>query len=771
MLWKDEIASEPPARSRSFGIWATLLFAFIAAAAVLVSAPVTADPTLSPGFRDEVVLGGLVDPTNVEFSSDGRVFVAEKSGLIKVFDDLSDPSPTTFADLRTNVYNFWDRGLLGLALAPDFPEDPHVYVLYTHDAKIGGQAPRWGAAGVSSDPCPSPPGPTAEGCVVSGRLSKLTASGSTMTGDEQVLLEDWCQQYPSHSVGDLGFGADGALYVSGGDGASFGFADYGQDGRPRNPCGDPPGGVGATQAPPTAEGGALRSQDLRTSSDPVGFDGSILRVDPSTGAALPDNPRVGSADPNARRMVAYGLRNPFRFAIRPGTSEVWVGDVGWSRTEEINRVKSTVDRPVENYGWPCFEGTGRQAGYDGANLDLCEGLYSAGTTAVRPPYFAYDHAARVVPGESCGTGNSSVAGLAFYRGGNYPASYDDALFFADYSRKCIWAMKSGDNGLPDPADTSTLVAGAANPADLETGPGGDIFYADLSGGAIHRITYAATNQPPLADVGADPTSGKVPLTVNFDGTGSTDPDGDISSYEWDFTSDGTVDATSASASHVYQDTGTYVATLTVRDAEGNQDSATVEISPGNTPPVAKIHRPLSTRTWKVGDEISFSGSAMDEQEGTLAPSELSWSLIMHHCSSEGDCHEHKVRDFSGVTTGSFSAPDHEYPAYLELRLAATDPGGLTSVQSVRLNPKTVRLRFASQPQGAGLVVGSVRTRAPFSRTVIVGSTNSLSASARYRWEGKWYVFRRWSDAGARTHNVVAPATETTYRATYAASGP
>ena len=65
-----------------------------------------------------------------------------------------------------------------------------------------------------------------------------------MTGTEQVLIEDWCQQFPSHSIGTLEFGADGTLYVSGGDGASFNFVDYGQDGNPVNPCGDPPGGVG-----------------------------------------------------------------------------------------------------------------------------------------------------------------------------------------------------------------------------------------------------------------------------------------------------------------------------------------------------------------------------------------------------------------------------------------------------------------------------------------------------------------------------------------------
>ena len=196
--------------------------------------------TLPAGFQESTVFSGLTEPTAVEFASDGRVFVAEKSGLIKVFDDIADGTPTVFADLRTNVHGFWDRGLLGLALDPNFPTRPYVYVLYTYDAPIGGTAPTWGTVGGSSDGCPTPPGATGDGCVVSGRLSRLTASGNVMTGNEQVLIENWCQQYPSHSVGDLAFGADGALYVSSGEGASFNFSDYGQDGNPLNPCGDPP---------------------------------------------------------------------------------------------------------------------------------------------------------------------------------------------------------------------------------------------------------------------------------------------------------------------------------------------------------------------------------------------------------------------------------------------------------------------------------------------------------------------------------------------------
>ncbi len=76
---------------------------------------------------------------------------------------------------------------------------------------------------------------------------------------------------------------------------------------------------------------------------------------------MPDNPLVGSSDPNARRIVAYGFRNPFRITVRPGTSEIWVGDVGWNTWEEINRLGSPIDPVVDNFGWPCYEGTGRQA--------------------------------------------------------------------------------------------------------------------------------------------------------------------------------------------------------------------------------------------------------------------------------------------------------------------------------------------------------------------------------------------------------------------------
>ena len=713
--------------------------------------------TLPTGFQEQVVFTGLNQPTNLEFAPDGRIFVAEKRGVVKVFDNLADPTPTVFADLSTNVHNQWDRGLLGMALAPNFPSDPWVYVLYTYDAPPGQTAPVW------NDVCANANDGT---CLVTGQLSRLQANGNTMTGSEQVLIHDWCQQYPSHSIGDLHFGADGALYVTGGDGASFSATDYGQLSNPINPCGDPPGGA---MNPPTAEGGALRSQDIRATADPTGLDGAVLRLDPATGAAMPGNPLIGSADLNARRIVAHGLRNPFRFTVRPGTNEIWVSDVGWNTWEEINRVVNPT-AGVTNFGWPCFEGAGRMSSYDNANLNLCESLYAGGGETA--PYFTYNHASKVVAGELCPTGGSSVTGSVFYPagGGSYPAAYSGALFFADYSRNCIWAMKpTSPGGLPSPNNIETFGSAASAPTDLAIGPGGELYYTDLGGGTVRRIRYFPANQPPVAVATGSPTSGAAPLTVNFNGTGSSDADpadqGRLQ-YRWDFTDDGTVDATTSTATFVYANGGVYTARLTVVDTLGATGTTTMTITAGSTQPTAFIDTPAAGLTWAVGDTISFSGHATDPEQGSLPASALLWQLRLQHCFSVDNCHTHVLQEWPGVASGSFVAPDHEYPAYLELALTATDAEGLSSTLVRRLDPKTVAMTFTSVPAGLELSVGSTTSTTPFTRTVIQGATISLSAPEPQRLKGKWYYFTSWSDGGAQSHVVIAPAAPITVTATY-----
>jgi PKD repeat protein len=724
--------------------------------------------TVPSGFQETTAFSGLNAPTAVRFAPDGRIFVAEKRGVIKVFDGFEDSTATVFADLRTQVFNQWDRGLLGMELSRDWSDSPAVYVSYARDAPINGTPPTWGTPGTNPDPCPN----GNDRCVISGRISRLPAAGS-VAGSEVPLVTDYCQQYPGHSMGALEMDASGRLYASAGEGASAGFADYGQGGNPKNGCGDPPVGVGGNQTPPRAEGGALRSQDLRTSGDPLGLNGSLIRIDPQTGEGVPGNPLFGDPDPNARRILAHGFRNPYRFALS-NSGDVYVGDVGWLIWEEINRFPTGGLGGALNFGWPCYEGAGRQAGYDAADLSICENLYSS-PGAVTAPFYAYRHKDKVVAGETCPTGSSSISGLELYEGGStFPANYRGALFFADAVRNCIWVMRAGPDGRPNPAAISTFDAGASWPVDLELGPDGAIYYVDVALGQIQRIQYTAGNLAPVAAASADPTFGPTPLTVEFDATGSSEPDGDPITYAWDLDGDGQYDdSAAANPTHTYAARGTYHVSLRVTDDKGATGTAAVTIGAGNTPPAPVIASPPASQRWRVGTQIPFSGSASDTEDGTVAASALDWNLIMHHCPS--NCHEHLIQTFEGQSSGNFTAPDHEYPSHLELRLTATDSDGLSGSTSVRLNPRTVNITLQSQPAGLSLALNGTTRKAPFTTAVIEGSANSISAPTPQTMydpttSSTWtYTWRSWSDGLARTHNIKAWLHKT-YKATYRLEG-
>ena len=251
---------------------------------------------------------------------------------------------------------------------------------------------------------------------------------------------------------------------------------------------------------------------MRTNGDPVGLSGTIIRVNPSTGAGMPDNWFGPSPDLNKRRVIAYGLRNPFRFTFRPGTSELWIGDVGALSWEEFNRVVNPKQAP-RNFGWPCYEGPNKNVQFDSLELTLCENLYADGTA--HGPYYAYPRGSRVVPGDPCPDGQipgAVISGAAFYptTGGPFPAAYRRALFFSDYGRKCIWAMRAGADGLPDATQIETFASGLAGPVDLKIGPDGGLYYVGFDDGEHpSNNRWPACGRDGRSDIGRGSSHGRL----------------------------------------------------------------------------------------------------------------------------------------------------------------------------------------------------------------------------------------------------------------------
>jgi PKD repeat protein len=413
---------------------------------------------------------------------------------------------------------------------------------------------------------------------------------------------------------------------------------------------------------------------------------------------------------------------------------------------------------------------------------ICQRIYTntsiPSTTSFKTSFYAYRHSEKVTSTEICNTGSSAISGIAFNdNANNYPAVYDNALYFADSSRRCIWAVLADPaTGNPVYSNRVALVqndnTSGSNPGprvvDLQSGPGGNLYYLDLEGGRVVRLDYFTGNQPPTAVISAVPTNGAAPLLVQFSASGSSDPeDGSNLAYAWDLDGDGAYDDSADLApSWTYTAPGNVTVRLQVTDSGNSSATTSVVISAGNTAPVAQITTPTTAVTWTVGQPISFAGSATDTQQGTLPAGALNWQVLMHHCYSATDCHTHSMAMFFGVASGTFVAPDHEYPSRLEFILTATDAGGLSSTSSIIIDPVPVNVSLSSVPTGLNLTIGAETRAAPFTRTVTVGSNNQVTAPSPQTLGGVPYAFLGWSDGLAQTHPFTAPASPLSLTATY-----
>lgn len=626
------------------------------------------DTGAQSGFQIQTnFITGLNRPTAMAFAPDGRLFITEQGGTVRIVTTANQLLATPFVTL-SGVTNDQERGLLGIAFDPQFTINRYIYLFYTPGAF--------------------------------SRLSRITADVSNpnvAAAGSLTTLFEYGNFSGNHRGGDIHFGPDGYLYLALGDA-----------GEPTN------------------------SQSVSS------FDGKILRLNKADGSAAPGNPTTfqntsgQTLTPTGiyTRLWAIGLRNPYRFSFQDGTGTMRINDVGAGAFEEVNNGVAG-----SNYGWPTCEGQ-------------CSNAFA------RNPI--YTHVRGVDPLDGC-----AITGGAWQSGGMFPASYANDYFVIDYCRTWVKNIRVDDTSGVLP------VTIPLDSADLKFAPDGSLLVAGNGSGSIARITYvgAGGNRNPIAQGTATPTSGPTPLTVAFNSTGSSDPDGDPLTFSWAF-GDGTT-GSGASVSHTYGSAGTYTATLTVTDGRGGVGSRTFTIAAGRAP-TPTITQPALNATYAAGNTISFAGTATDTEDGTLPASAFSWTVLFHH-----DAHTHPVLGpLTNTRSGSFKVPQTGHPedtVFYRVYLTVRDSSGLQTTVTRDIQPRKARITLSSTPPGARVLLDGQPLTAPYSFLSVVGIQRTIEVPTPQVIGGQAYEFTGWSDGGSRSHVITAPATDTVYTGNLVAS--
>ena len=341
-----------------------------------------------------------------------------------------------------------------------------------------------------------------------------------MTGAEEVLVHDWCQQYPVHSVGDLAFGPTVRCTSARARRAPQPRRLRPREAAPaarsqRTPAASRRGVGGDARA--TDRGGRVAAQPeppRRARGRPRARRHGI-RVEPGDRRGLADNPMASSS--GCHRAPDRGPRpaQPVPLARRLGTNEIWIADVG-NLLGGDRPGPGPAASPVRNFGWPCYEGNGRQAAWDALDLSLCESLY-AQSGGVTPPF---------TPTTTRQGGRGELLGrqlvhhravVRAYAGARTRAEYDGALFFADRSRRCIWAMLRSLGDAARPGLDPDLRGQRRQPVDLQVGPTATCSTPTSTAGRSRGSATGRQARPRPPSRG-DADERRHPLTVEFDGS-------------------------------------------------------------------------------------------------------------------------------------------------------------------------------------------------------------------------------------------------------------
>lgn len=604
---------------------------------------------------------------------DGRIFVAQKGGGVRVVKDGAiQPKSFVIVPAETS----YEYGLCGIVLDPDFTSNGYVYLNYI-----------------------------AKGTPTRNIIERFTAVGDVAAAGSQTTIFELDTVNPPgptgnyHVGGAMHFGADGKLYIATGDNTT--------------------------------------PADAQSLSN---LHGKILRIN-RDGSIPADNPFFDTVSGRNRAIWAYGFRNPFTFAIQPGSGRILINDVGQNSYEEIN-----LGRAGANYGWPLTEGP-------------------TADTRFQSPLHAYRH-------KTTTKGAACIAGGVFYDPATVamPAMYVGRYFFADFN--------NGFMSTVDP-DTGVVESFATDintqTVDIDVGPDGAIYYLSWGNGrAVTRISYTGDLRPSIS-------SGPKAVTVASGqaATFSVSATGDGSlSYRWQRAepgsatfvdiSGGTQATLNTGALSPSDSEARYRVVVSNRHGSVRSNAAMVTVIP-NAPPTITLKSPGPRSRFSGGEVIAFSATAFDDESGLLPASSMNWKVDMLH----GAVTRPIVPPTPGGE-GAFVVPDDtpytRTDVTLRLTVSARDPlTAIVSTSSIDLRPRVRVVTLASTIPGAVLSLEGEPRSTPYAVSSVVGFQRTITASPYQVAAGGFQRFLGWQHGGARTQVVQVPLADVTYTATYVAS--
>jgi hypothetical protein len=294
-----------------------------------------------------------------------------------------------------------------------------------------------------------------------------------------------------------------------------------------------------------------------------------------------------------------------------------------------------------------------------------------------PPALWWDHSNGANSNPPWLVGNCAIGGV-FYTGTSYPASYQNRYYLADYGVGWIKSIQVDAND--NVVSVTNFISNAGGIVDVEADPvSGDLFYIDINSNLIRRIRYVGGgNRNPIVNASVNPTSGYAPLAVTMTASGSTDPDGDVLSYLWDFGNG--VTSTNANTSYTYTTLGTYNVTVTVSDGRGGSAIAGFQVVVGQIPPPGNILQPISNTFFNQNQSLSLQATSADPANG---PATYQWDIDLHHNN-----HFHFSTETYFGQTASFipSTPNDGEQYSFRIRLGVTQ-GALSSFDTADVFPR------------------------------------------------------------------------------------